>query len=129
MVARSRGARPRAPARPGDARAAQAEPDRRTREDHVDRSNVGPSYLVAFGSFAGGRLRVPGRGPEPFDVSPAANRARAGSPFFRFDAARETHGVEPFDGLRIAVSFYARRCDGLSAAARAELAGLGFRLP
>ena len=111
------------------ARAAQAEPDRRTREDHVDRSNVGPSYLVAFGSFAGGRLRVPGRGPEPFDVSPAANRARAGSPFFRFDAARETHGVEPFDGLRIAVSFYARRCDGLSAAARAELAGLGFRLP
>ncbi|KAH8051039.1 hypothetical protein JL722_11076 [Aureococcus anophagefferens] len=122
-VARRAGARPRARR---SARAAQAEPDRRTREDHVDRSNVGPSYLVAFGSFAGGRLRVPGRGPEPFDVSPAANRERAGSPFFRFDAARETHGVEPFDGLRIAVSFYARRCDGLSPPRRCAR---GPRLP
>jgi len=107
-----------------------AEPNQRTLEDHRDKANCGPSYLLALGDFAGGGLRIPGRRASPFDVTIAANRARSGSPFFAFHARDELHGVEPFDGERISVSFYAlRHASRLAPKDRARLARLGFRLP
>ena len=112
---------PRAPPHDSD-------PDPRTRDDHLDKANVGPSYLCALGDFQGGGLRVPGRSPEPFDVRPAANRARSGAPFFKFHAAAELHGVVPFQGKRVSISLYAKKTHPLDAAAKARLAAFGFRL-
>jgi len=103
--------------------------DARTKDDHVDADNVAPSRLMAFGNFVGGGLRVPGRQAEPFDVRQTANLARNGGPFFTFKASREIHGVEPFTGHRISVSFYSvKETRLLTMSGRKCLTRLGFRL-
>ena len=53
----------------------------------------------------------------------------AGGPFFVFDAKQELHGVEPYTGRRVAVSFYTiKETKLLNDYGRASLADLGFRL-
>ena len=105
--------------------------DRRTRGLHVDEFNVAESRLMAVGDFAGGGLRLPDREAAPVDVRQRANLARGGDggPFFVFNAKHELHGVEPYIGRRVAVSFYTiKETKLLNDYGRASLADLGFRL-
>lgn len=118
-------------------------PNARTLENHRDKGNVGPSYLMGIGkspfflvftlsvgNYDGGALRLPGRGAAPFDVSIAANRRRSGHPFFIFNARDELHGVESFAGERVSVSYYALRHSArLAPRDCARLTALGFRFP
>ena len=123
---------------PGDARCSSVyvcfgdgSHDRRTRDLHRDNDNVAPSRLMAVGDFAGGGLRLPDREAAPVDVRQRANLARGGDggPFFVFDAKQELHGVEPYTGRRVAVSFYTiKETKLLNDYGRASLASLGFRL-
>ncbi len=111
---------------------------------HVDRNNVGPSTIVALGSFAdggregvGGGLYARASGEHAWrchDVRlsrllrAAADASLAPKPL-RFDG-NAPHATCPFEGERFAVIFYVHRQHArLAAAERAFLAERGFPLP
>ena len=85
---------------------------------HVDRNNLGPSWIIAFGEFEGGELWVEG---EELDAADA---------FQSFDG-RDYHATLPFSGgPRYSLVFYCVASHarlGKSDRDAAEL--LGFRLP
>eukprot|EP00971_Amphidinium_carterae_P169450 3357100-Amphidinium_carterae.1 len=87
---------------------------------HRDRANCKPSYLLALGSYTGGRLRVAQDG----DVAPAEEFNTYGK-WLRFDSTGE-HSVTPVHGTRYSVALHtghalarSRRRYGTSCAFRA----------
>jgi len=63
---------------------------------HKDRGNVGPSFLVAFGDYTGGDLRLWEDEEVCVDVR---------TPLIK-DFSKVLHGVEPFEGERYSLVFY-----------------------
>ena len=73
---------------------------------------------------------MPAERSVPAQVTTEANRERNGTPFFPFEAYREFHGVEPWTGARLSVSFYALDySDRLGPRARSRLEAVGFTFP
>ena len=60
---------------------------------HVDKNNVGPSYIIALGDFTGGELVVEGT---EFNIK---NRWK------KFDG-RRAHWINPFKGTRYSLVFF-----------------------
>jgi len=60
---------------------------------HIDRNNVGPSFIIALGDFTGGELVVEG---EKFDVK---------NKFVEFDGTKG-HWTEDFKGERYSLVFF-----------------------
>lgn len=60
---------------------------------HVDKNNVGPSYIIALGDFTGGELVVEGT---EFNIK---NRWK------KFDG-RRAHWIKPFKGTRYSLVFF-----------------------
>ena len=60
---------------------------------HVDKNNVGDSYIIALGDFTGGELSIEGQSHN------IRNRWK------RFDG-RKAHWVEPFLGERYSIVFF-----------------------
>ena len=85
---------------------------------HVDRNNLGPSWIIAFGDFEGGELWVEGAALDAADA-------------FRSFDGRDFHATLPFSGgPRYSLVFYCVASHarlGKSDRDAAEL--LGFRLP
>jgi hypothetical protein len=62
-------------------------------DPHVDKNNVGPSYIIALGDYTGGKLVVEGK---QFDIH---NRWK------KFDG-RLGHWVTPFKGTRYSLVYF-----------------------
>jgi hypothetical protein len=60
---------------------------------HIDKNNVGDSYIIALGDFIGGELTIEGQN---YNIR---NRWK------RFDG-RKAHWVEPFEGERYSLVFF-----------------------
>lgn len=60
---------------------------------HVDKNNVGPSYIIALGDYTGGELVIKG---EKHDIH---------NKFKKFDG-NQGHWVEPFTGTRYSLVFF-----------------------
>jgi hypothetical protein len=60
---------------------------------HVDKNNVGPSYVIALGDFTGGELVVEG------------NQFNIKNKFKKFDG-RKAHWITPFKGTRYSIVFF-----------------------
>lgn len=60
---------------------------------HVDKNNVGDSYIIAFGNYEGGDLIIEG---VPYNIK---NR------FFRFDGTK-AHWTAPFEGTRYSIIYF-----------------------
>jgi hypothetical protein len=60
---------------------------------HVDKNNVGPSYVIALGDFTGGNLVVEGKEHN------IHNR------FLKFDGTKG-HWITPFNGTRYSLVFF-----------------------
>lgn len=60
---------------------------------HVDKNNVGPSYVIALGDFTGGELVVEGK---QFNIK---NKLK------KFDG-RRAHWITPFKGTRYSLVFF-----------------------
>jgi len=65
---------------------------------HRDRGNVGISYLVAFGNYTGGNLKVY---EGPFEGSHNIKNTP-----IKMDFSTTFHSVEPFEGNRYSLVFY-----------------------
>ena len=65
---------------------------------HYDRGNDGPSFLVAFGEYEGGRLLI-----HEHDISGAYTIKN--HPIVT-DFSKHLHSVEPFTGRRISLVYY-----------------------
>ena len=66
---------------------------------HFDKHNTGPSFLVAFGSYTGGELKVHSSGP----LQGLHDICR--KPLV-MDFTSNLHSVEPFEGSRYSLVFY-----------------------
>lgn len=67
---------------------------------HTDGGNSGPSYIVSFGHFTGGRLIIEKKGggdPRPVDIY---------RKFVKFDGSLQPHETEAFEGERYSAVFY-----------------------
>lgn len=62
-------------------------------EPHVDKNNVGPSYVIALGDFTGGNIVVEGK------ESSIQNR------FLKFDGTKG-HWITPFKGTRYSIVYF-----------------------
>jgi hypothetical protein len=62
-------------------------------EPHVDKNNVGPSYVIALGDFTGGTIAVEGK------ESCIRNR------FLKFDGTKG-HWITPFKGTRYSIVYF-----------------------
>jgi len=72
---------------------------------HRDKGNVGPSYLVAFGTYTGGALTI-----HEGDLS---GQKDVRTPLIT-DFSKVFHSVEPFEGQRYSLVFYtAKKSEGL----------------
>jgi hypothetical protein len=76
---------------------------------HVDKNNMGDSYIIAFGDFTGGELSIdtqsiPGHPPTK-SVSAEVKSFNIKNRWKRFDG-RQTHWVEPFEGERYSLVFF-----------------------
>lgn len=60
---------------------------------HVDKNNVGPSYIIALGNFEGGKLVIEGK------------EHNIKNKFLNFDG-RKGHWVTPFKGTRYSLVFF-----------------------
>jgi hypothetical protein len=60
---------------------------------HVDKNNVGPSYIIALGDFTGGELIIEG---EEFNIK---------NKWKKFDG-RRAHWINPFKGRRYSLVFF-----------------------
>lgn len=60
---------------------------------HVDKNNVGPSYIIAIGNYTGGELFVEGK---PYNIK---------NKFLKFDGTKG-HWVAPFSGTRYSLVFF-----------------------
>lgn len=60
---------------------------------HIDKNNVGPSYIIALGDFSGGKLVLEG---EEIDIH---------NKWLKFDG-RLGHWVTPFTGTRYSVVYF-----------------------
>lgn len=67
-------------------------------DKHRDRNNVGPSFLVGFGDYTGGRLLI-----HEGDLSGCHNIAY--NPI-KTDFSKILHSVEPFQGERYSLVYY-----------------------
>lgn len=109
---------------------------------HVDRNNLGPSYIVALGEHAGGDLWVHEEGGQatftmPEDDEDVSAVYRAGKSFpgrelcvrgrwARFDGTR-LHFTLPFSGERYSLIFFAcDRCAAADASTQEGLLQAGF---
>lgn len=93
---------------------------------HVDKNNLGPSWIIGLGDYTGGRLWI--------DDDSKAGRAVDihGSHWFQFDGNRP-HCVLPFRGRRFTLVYFTY-CHpkvrvGVPLWVQRRLAGLGFPLP
>ena len=66
---------------------------------HIDKNNVGESYIIAFGDYEGGRLIVydANDNPEYIDIK---------NKFYKFNGAKFYHETEDFKGERYSLVFY-----------------------
>jgi hypothetical protein len=60
---------------------------------HIDKNNVGPSYIIAFGDYEGGKLVIEGK----------ENNIK--NKFLNFDGTKG-HWVTPFNGTRYSLVFF-----------------------
>lgn len=60
---------------------------------HIDKNNVGPSYIIALGEYSGGELYIEGK---PHNIK---NR------FLKFDGTKG-HWVAPFTGTRYSLVYF-----------------------
>jgi len=70
-------------------------------DPHRDRGNVGVSYLIAFGNYTGGQLKIsegPNAGLYDINCKP-----------IKEDFSKVLHSVEPFEGNRYSLVFYTLR--------------------
>jgi len=70
-------------------------------DPHKDKGNTGVSYLVAFGDYTGGELRIhegPNAGLHDINRKP-----------IKEDFSKVLHSVEPFEGHRYSLVFYTLR--------------------
>lgn len=64
-----------------------------TSPPHVDKNNVGPSYIIALGDYEGGELFVEG---QSYNIK---------NKFFKFDG-KKGHWTAPFVGTRYSIIFF-----------------------
>lgn len=67
---------------------------------HTDGGNTGPSYIISFGTFTGGRLIIEKKGggdPRPVDIYRR---------FTIFEGSKQPHETEAYDGERYSAVFY-----------------------
>jgi hypothetical protein len=60
---------------------------------HIDKNNVGPSYIIALGEFTGGNLCIEGK---EYNIK---------NKFLKFDGTK-AHWVTPFKGTRYSLVFF-----------------------
>lgn len=60
---------------------------------HIDKNNMGPSYIIALGDFTGGNLMVEGK------------KHNIKNRFYKFDGTKG-HWVSPFVGTRYSLVFF-----------------------
>ena len=91
---------------------------------HVDRANVGESWILGMGSYEGGELFVEGEGGEDFSGMRGARRDARHR--WRKFIGQRVHATCPYDGYRLSVVFFT-----LPASGRVSLVlrSLGFRAP
>ena len=91
---------------------------------HVDRANVGESWILGLGDYEGGELWVEGDGEELFSGM-RGSRHDIRHRWHKFNGQR-VHATCPYDGYRVSVVFFT-----LPAAGRVSLVlrSLGFRAP
>jgi hypothetical protein len=62
-------------------------------DPHIDKNNVGPSYVIALGDFIGGHLVVEGK---EFDIQ---------HKFKKFNGTK-AHWITPFKGTRYSIVYF-----------------------
>tara|TARA_R110000772_G_scaffold262682_3_gene381831 strand:+ start:504 stop:1064 length:561 start_codon:yes stop_codon:yes gene_type:complete len=63
-------------------------------QPHRDKGNVGESYIIGFGNYSGGQLKVSN---ELIDIK---------DKFYKFDGTNNTHYTLPFKGDRYSIVFF-----------------------
>lgn len=66
-------------------------------QPHKDKGNNGESYIIGFGDYKDGELNIEG------------NKHDIKYKFLKFDACKNTHWVEPFEGNRYTAVFFKHR--------------------
>ena len=66
---------------------------------HIDKNNIGDSYIIGFGDYTGGELIV-------YDKDDTPTMVDIKNKFFKFNGALNYHETNDFEGERYSLVFY-----------------------